>query len=287
MVRKSKNKKKDGSKLPNDIKHDMSRYFTIEDIINSFESGFFTEQDDINYILYKINNKEFTSYNQIRKLLDLGATNFTGFTIYADYNRRSGYINCNVMAQTIMNDDIEVVQLLLNTENFDINSFDINNQTALEIAILYNNFEIVELLLQNGAEIYDEREWLMKFPSLISALENPDIDMRIVRILLQYGADTNAVCGDYTPLIMAIECSNIEAIILLIELGVDVNSQTRGGRDLIETTALIEASKRDYIEIVEILLENGADPNIEDAFGHNALYYTESRDITELLNENN
>ena len=284
MVKRSRKKQKDGAKLPLDIKHDMSRYFTIEDVLNLYASGFFTQENDINYILSKINNKEFITYTQIRQLLDYGANDFTGFTIYAEFHRRGGYIYNDVMAQAIINDDIEVVQLLLNTNDFDINNFDINNQTALEVAILYNNAEIVELLLENGAMIYDELEWLMKFPSLISALENPDIDMRIVQLLLQYGADCDSVYDDYTPLIMAIENGNIDAVELLIESGANVNVQTQGRRS-IQTTALIEASQNGNVEIVRLLLENGADPNIENRRGFNALHYADSDDIIKLLND--
>jgi ankyrin repeat protein len=247
----------------------MSHYFTPDDVLNLYTSKFFTEEHDINYILSKIKNKKFTSYNQIRQLLDYGADNFIGFTVLE---------NTDIMAQAINNNDIEVVGIILNTENFDIDDFDINHQTPLEIAIFSNNVDIVKLLLENRSTLYDEKEWLMKFPSLIAALENPKIDIRIIELLLQYGADNDALYHDYTPMIMAVKKNNIDAVYLLLESGANVNFQNRS-----LTTALIKASQNGNTEIVKLLLEYNAYTYIKDIFGNNALNYAKLNKFTNII----
>lgn len=54
---------------------------------------------------------------------------------------------------------------------------------------------------------------------------------------------------------------------LLIDNGIDINTQTRKGN-----TALIEAAKNENTNIIEFLVKNGADLNIKNKKGHNALY---------------
>ena len=60
-----------------------------------------------------------------------------------------------------------------------------------------------------------------------------------------------------TPLINAVQENRLEHINLLITAGADVNA--RDGRNF---TSLHRAAERGYIEAVEILLTNGADPSI-------------------------
>ena len=54
----------------------------------------------------------------------------------------------------------------------------------------------------------------------------------------------------------------------MLDSGVDPNFQNRLG-----TTALMMASAWGYTEIVRLLLENGADPNIGDEDGDTPLFY--------------
>jgi len=55
---------------------------------------------------------------------------------------------------------------------------------------------------------------------------------------------------------------------MLIDAGVDVNVQNEKGR-----TALIFATKWNYIEIVQMLIDAKADLNIQDEIGNTALHY--------------
>ena len=74
-----------------------------------------------------------------------------------------------------------------------------------------------------------------------------------------------------TALILASKFGYIEVVKILIENGADINAKDNGG-----TTALMNASTEDdYInyEICKLLIENGANVNDKDLQGANALIY--------------
>jgi ankyrin repeat protein len=58
---------------------------------------------------------------------------------------------------------------------------------------------------------------------------------------------------------MLLKEGHTEIVQLLLEKGADVNAKNKYGR-----TALIYATERGYTEIVQLLLEKGADVNAKD-----------------------
>ena len=102
----------------------------------------------------------------------------------------------------------------------------------------------------------------------------------IVRLLLDHGADPrqheiNWIGG--TPLHWASE-RNADICQLLIDAGVDVNARVdRPGSSHLGGTPLhwCARQKDDCAEAINVLLKNGADQSILDAFGKTALEYAE------------
>ena len=90
-----------------------------------------------------------------------------------------------------------------------------------------------------------------------------------------------------TALILASKFGYIEVVKILIENGADINAKDNGG-----TTALMNASTEDdYInyEICKLLIENGANVNDKDLQGANALIYASTfgnYETVKLLIEN-
>ena len=78
----------------------------------------------------------------------------------------------------------------------------------------------------------------------------------------------------YTPLHYAISDEQYEAAQLLIKLGANVNAHED---DRIGETPLSVASTGNYPEIVELLLQNGADPDINGWMGLTARDKAKSR----------
>ncbi|MBI5410745.1 MAG: ankyrin repeat domain-containing protein [Nitrospirae bacterium] len=69
----------------------------------------------------------------------------------------------------------------------------------------------------------------------------------------------------------------------MINRGEDVDQRRFDG-----VTPLMMAASRGHIEVVQYLLERGADPTLEDASGHTALYHARAwkqRDVVEVLND--
>jgi ankyrin repeat protein len=62
-------------------------------------------------------------------------------------------------------------------------------------------------------------------------------------------------CPD--SLVRAVEQDRYDAVAVLIELGFDVNARSR-------TAPLHEAAMRGNLEVIRLLLDHGADPNIHD-----------------------
>ena len=121
----------------------------------------------------------------------------------------------------------------------DVNVKDINGQTPLMLAISSNNGEVIDILLQNNADIKQ------KTPT--------------GKTLLSYAFENNVNPDIFSKLIIG---------------GADVNAVDADGNVL-----LIQALSADKYEIAEQLLKNDADVNVENQNGDNALSYALSHDI--------
>lgn len=97
-------------------------------------------------------------------------------------------------------------------------------------------------------------------PQLIEAAKIGDIQK--VRSLLKQGANVNAMPGDWTPLMWAVERDNLELAQLLLKKGAQVNAMS-AQRNCCKT-ALMIACTRDDPRVLELLLKNGADVNARE-----------------------
>ena len=160
-----------------------------------------------------------------------------------------------------------------------------DNETPLSLAIKTERRELLDLLLDAGANI--NRNTGKNTPLCLAARAN---DLELMQHLIDRGADVNGATEEYTPLIAAAKEGFEESVRFLLAHGADVNLATQRytplaagawvrndrfvpiARVLLEAgadvnrvagnyTPLIDAAEAELTEGVRLLLEAGADPN--------------------------
>ena len=131
---------------------------------------------------------------------------------------------------------------------------DTPRRTALERAVKLQHTRVVELLLDAGAD--PKNQILSEHSLLYNALEG-DHGLEILKLLINKGADVNAVQDDLEHrkplLVQAVRLGAYEIIRFLLEAGANVNAL-----DPILGTALRTAAAKD-VDAVQILIDAGAD----------------------------
>ncbi|KAM4574055.1 KN motif and ankyrin repeat domain-containing protein 3 [Fundulus diaphanus] len=151
-----------------------------------------------------------------------------------------------------------------------VNMTDGNGNTALHYSVSHSNFGVVRLLLDTGVCCVDKQNKAGYTAIMLAALSTvkEEEDMAVVKKLFSQG-DVNAKASQagQTALMLAVSHGRQEMVQALLECGADVNIQDDEG-----STALMCASEHGRAEIVKLLLEQpGCDISIVDNDGSNAL----------------
>lgn len=180
---------------------------------------------------------------------------------------------------------------------------DETNETPLHLAVEKDNIQITRLLLENGAKVDASYKNYKKFDTaLFSALEiaaehgNKDI----VKLLCDFGADAHSKMNTGRALNLAAgrghkeivnffldrkalydstifddslrvtaSSGQIEIVKALMDSGSDVNTKARGTK----FTPLLKAVSKNCKEMVEYLLERGANVHDRDRFMTSAIHF--------------
>ncbi|MEI0603594.1 ankyrin repeat domain-containing protein [Brachyspira alvinipulli] len=276
-----------------------------------------------------INLDDNTDNNNINKTEELKTT---------DNEENNSSINTNEKEETtyysytdkeiisfIESGDLETIKKLIESKSLDVNyNLEIDEyskSTPLIQAIKYKQTDIINYLLENNADV-NLKEELTGFTPLMASLNNIAIaelliekgadieakdddginalvyastynDEEMVKFLLEKGADANTVCEienehtdiASTPLMNAAYRGNTNIINMLLENGANINYTTDFGM-----TALMMAASFNQFEAAKLLLENNADTSITDEYGRTALDLAkleDYKDIVELLEKYN
>jgi len=204
----------------------------------------------------------------------------------------------------------EVTKILIQ-KGADINSQDEEGSPPLEVACLYNHFGIVKLLFNHNVDITINNDGYTALHAAATA-SNP----KMIEFLLDAGFDVNARDNngtDWAPLHWAAEEGYAKAVKLLVKRGADIYSRNlegftplhlvsrNGYLDLVEffviecnfqnldvplpdgTTPLHLACMNQNKEVVELLVQKGANVHLSDKENKNSLHYAAKSAYSELI----
>ena len=161
----------------------------------------------------------------------------------------------------------DIAKLLLK-HKADVNIQDRQGRTAITWATFNKDIEMIKLLIEHDAKLdlrYNNGSTVLTW-----AASSGDSEM--TEIFIEHGANVNVRKENgETPLILAAKKGDsdggFKTLELLIAQGVNVNTQ---GRDTKET-ALMAAALHKQAKAVELLLQHGADPDLQNNYGGTAM----------------
>jgi len=248
-----------------------------------------------------INAEDITGSTAIMWAADQDHVEITRLLIHSGANLHiSNDLGETVLMKAASRGHLEIVSLLIEA-GVDLNMADDDGTTAITSAVLNDQMETVKLLFEAGADVHydayeypqdeddDEEEghccyWPDATTDIVEYLSNAgvDLDMRdkngstalikasrdgceeAVRALIAAGADLNKFNIEMTtPLIVAIrsEQESIARMLLNTRLP-DVHAKDEEG-----WTALTAALSGHMFDVAQILIDRGADEEIEDPSG--------------------
>ena len=163
--------------------------------------------------------------------------------------------------------NLKAVQSMLDN-GVSIEARDSNGFTPLHAALQGGKLEIVRFLLEHGADANAVGNREIGEPTSLFMAITYNTDPEFVRLLIQYGADVNQAvfAEEITPIYSATQENRVEMLQCLLEAGANVNAQKSRG-----ITSLMSACVAGNINAVELLLKWNADMEIVADDGLNAL----------------
>jgi ankyrin repeat protein len=166
----------------------------------------------------------------------------------------------------------------------DVNAVNADGQTALMAVARTGNVESARLLIAHGAQVNAHELWRGQTALMWAAAEGLPA---MAKELIAHGADVNArsqtnnwerdvtaeprrkymPVGGWTPLLFAARQGSLEAAKVLVEGGADVNLQDP---DLV--SPIVTAIVNGHYDVAAYLVEKGADVDLADRWGRAALW---------------
>ena len=157
------------------------------------------------------------------------------------------------VAKAVKAGDLATVSKLI-ASRADVNAPSGDGSTPLLWAVHESNIEMAQTLIAAGAKVDVANNYGVT--PLLDASRTGDVDM--MELLLKAGADPKRTHPEgETPLMAASRSGSIPAVRLLLDRKVDVNAADKFQQE----TALMWAAAEGHVEVVDALLNAGADPN--------------------------
>lgn len=159
----------------------------------------------------------------------------------------------------------DIVEALIEKRPYLLDTRSKAGATALMFAVENNHLDVIQALINQGADISISLEKKTKYHDRFNVREgdNPFFaairqgHTEIIRILLESGADVHMRTGSISPIHLAAAYSHIDMIELLIKHGASVDYRSDSG-----ATALLYAVENNHQAVVDVLLNHHADMSI-------------------------
>ena len=166
-------------------------------------------------------------------------------------------------------DYIKIIQLLIGHSSIDMDAVTDEGFTSLMYACLYSTIEVVELLLEAGANPNIQIKTSTTVKDMMSGLPGDTLLQPQVKSFLLANVSLLKQWSiyDMTALMFASMVGHLDVVQILLQAKAKPDIQNETGM-----TALLEAAMMGFSDIVQQLLECGANPNISDRDGRIPLY---------------
>jgi ankyrin repeat protein len=169
----------------------------------------------------------------------------------------------------------KVVQMLLD-QGAEVNTEGGDYDNALQVSSAGGHEKVVQMMLDQGAEMNAQSGYYGNALQAASAGGHEEV----VQMLLDQGAEANAQGGHYGNALQAVSAGGREKVVqMLRDQGAGVNAQ---GGDYYDN-ALQAASAGGHEEVVQMLLDQGAEVNAQGGVYDNALRAASARGHEEVV----
>ncbi len=177
------------------------------------------------------------------------------------------------LCAAVANGDLLMIDRLVE-EGTNVNTVGKDGMTPLMWAFLAENKAAFQRLLELDADphvLVWEDESVMSF---VTEAENIDY----LRIALEYGGDPNWYCPRFKKPLLGVSliAANVESAKLLIKMGADPNGRDASGQPILMLAAVFNR-----YDLVELMLEAGADYTMEDNWGYTLVDTIEEGNIAQ------
>jgi uncharacterized protein len=139
------------------------------------------------------------------------------------------------------------VRELVSEDPTRVNAYSVDGFQPLGLASFFGHFEVVDYLLQSGAEVNSPSKNSQRVMPLHSSVAGQHLE--VSRILLEHGANVNAKqADDFSPLHEAVQNGQVEMVQLLLLHGADRYAQKSDGQ-----TPVAMADEKAFSEIAALL----------------------------------
>ncbi|XP_045162879.2 uncharacterized protein LOC123527465 [Mercenaria mercenaria] len=197
-----------------------------------------------------------------------------------DYDTQSYIINSNSpLIAAAKHGIIPSVECLIK-HKVNVNYRNRNNMSALDKAVIYRQYEVCRILLENGAEVNSSGVKYKRTPLHMAADVNGSDRhalVEIAKLLIRYGASLHMkdYRGHWPIHCAAIRCNN-DVLKTLLEEDVSqasVRVTSYGKHSFIKGMDLFHiAVWKNNPDLIDILLQYNADPNMPDFYGRTPFY---------------